>query len=69
MACNKIVTFRVTPGNIHSFRIRSKETLRVMYPECPVFYMIQRNPPPFGIIWINDLCLDFSKEMKDPFSD
>ena len=25
--------FRVTAGNIHSFRIRSKETLRIMYPK------------------------------------
>ena len=25
--------FRVTAGIIHSFRIRSKETLRIMYPK------------------------------------
>ena len=34
--------FRVTAGNIHSFRIRSKETLWIMYPKYPVLDMIQR---------------------------
>ena len=34
--------FRVTAGCIHSFRIRSKETLRIMYPKYSVFDMIQR---------------------------
>ena len=34
--------FRVTAGCIHSFRIRSKETLRIMYPKYPVLDMIQR---------------------------
>ena len=29
-------------GCIHSFRIRSKETLRIMYPKYPVLDMIQR---------------------------
>ena len=28
--------YRVTAGNVHSFRIRSKETLRIMYPKYPV---------------------------------
>ena len=34
--------FRVTAGCIHSFRIRSKETFRNMYPKYPVLDMIQR---------------------------
>ena len=34
--------FRVTSGIIHSFRICSKETLRIMYPRYPVLDMIQR---------------------------
>ena len=34
--------FRVTAGNIHSFRLRSKETLWIMYPKYPVLDMIQR---------------------------
>ena len=34
--------FRVTAGKIHSFRIRSKETLRIIYPKYPVLDMIQR---------------------------
>ena len=34
--------FRVTAGCIHSFRIRSKETFRIMYPKYPVLDMIQR---------------------------
>ena len=34
--------FRVTAGSIRSFRIRSKETLRIMYPKYPVLDMIQR---------------------------
>ena len=34
--------FRVTDGSIRSFRIRSKETLRIMYPKYPVLHMIQR---------------------------
>ena len=33
--------FRVTAGSIDSFRIRSKEKLRIMYPKCPVD-MIER---------------------------
>ena len=36
------VLFRVTAGNIHSFRIRSKETPRIMYPKYPIMDMIQR---------------------------
>ena len=39
---NVLKLFRVTAGNIHSFRIRSKETLRIMYPKCLVLDMIQR---------------------------
>ena len=34
--------FRVTAGSIHSFQIRSKESLRIMYPKYPVLDMIQR---------------------------
>ena len=34
--------FQVTSGNVHSFRIRSKETLRIMYLKYPVLDMIQR---------------------------
>ena len=34
--------FRVTAGSIRSFRIRSKEMLRIMYPKYPVLDMIQR---------------------------
>ena len=34
--------FRVTAGSIHSFRICSKETLRIMNPKYPVWDMIQR---------------------------
>ena len=56
--------FRVTAGSVHSFRIRRKEALRIMYPKYPVL-----DPPPLRIIWINNQFLDFSKETKDPFSD
>ena len=34
--------FRVISGIIHSFRIHSKETLRIMYPKYPVLDRIQR---------------------------
>ena len=34
--------FRVTAGSIRSFRIRSKETLRIMYPKYPVLDLTQR---------------------------
>ena len=37
-----IKLFRATTGCIHSFRIRSKGTLRIMYPKYPVLDMIQR---------------------------
>ena len=37
--------FRVTADCIHSFRIRSKETLRIMHPKNPVLDMIQRIHP------------------------
>ena len=38
-----IKLFRVTAGNtVYSFRIRSKETLRIVYPKYPVLDMIQR---------------------------
>ena len=33
--------FRVTAGNIHSFRIRSKETPRIIYPKYLVLDIIQ----------------------------
>jgi len=34
--------FRVTAGNVHCCQIRSKETLRIMYPKYPALNMIQR---------------------------
>ena len=34
--------FQVISGNVHSFRIRSKEILRIMYLKYPVLDMIQR---------------------------
>ena len=34
--------FRVTAGSVHSFRIRRKEALRIMYPKYPVLDMMQR---------------------------
>ena len=37
--------FRVTADCIHSFRIRSKETLRIVHPKYPVLDMIQRIHP------------------------
>ena len=38
-----IKLFRVTAGNtVYSFQIRSKETVRITYPEYPIFDMIQR---------------------------
>ena len=69
--------FRVTAGCIHCFRIRSKETFRIMYPKYPVLDMFQRIHLRCGgsIIrfWIlvkkrnicfriKNLDLDFSKE-------
>ena len=39
---NVLKFFRVTACCIHSFRIRSKETLRIMYPKYPVLDMIRR---------------------------
>ena len=39
---NVLKLFRVTACCIHSFRIRRKETLRIMYPKCPVLDMIRR---------------------------
>ena len=38
----KKMMFRVTATNVHSFRIRSKETLQIMYPKYPVLDTIQR---------------------------
>ena len=55
--------FRVTAG------CRGKETFRIMYPKYSVLDMIQRNPPPLRIIWINNPLFDFSKETIYPFSD
>ena len=63
--------FQVTAGNVHSFRIRSKETLRIMYPKYPVLDMIQRihlRCGSFGSV-IRDPFLDFSKETKYLFPD
>ena len=40
--------FRVTAGKIHSFRIRSKETLRIIYPKYPVLNLTQRIHPCWG---------------------
>ena len=34
--------FQVTSGNVHSFRTRCKETLRIMYLKYPVLDTIQR---------------------------
>ena len=39
---NVLKLFWVTAGSIHSFQIRSKESLRIVYPEYPVLDMIQR---------------------------
>ena len=61
--------FRVTAGCIHSFRILSKETFRIMYPKYSVFGYDPKNPPPLWIIWINNPVFDFSKETIYLFSD
>ena len=61
--------FRVTAGSVHSFRIRRKEALRVMYPMYPVLNMIQRIHLRWGSFGPITSFLDFSKETKDPFSD
>ena len=69
--------FQVTSGSIHSFQIRSEESLRIMYPKYPVLDMIQRIHRSCGSIihfwilvkkqnvhfWIKNPDLDFSKEM------
>ena len=65
---------RVTAGYIRSFRIRSKETLRIMimYPKYPVLDMIQRiylRCGSFGSIICSGQDLEFSKETKYTFSD
>ena len=39
---NVLKLFRVTACCIHSFRIRRKETLRIMYPKYPVLDVIRR---------------------------
>ena len=39
---NVLKLFRVTACCIHSFRIRSKEMLRIMYLKYPVLNMIRR---------------------------
>ena len=39
---NVLKLFRVTACCIYSFRIRSKETLRIMYPKCLVLDTIRR---------------------------
>ena len=45
---NVIKLFQVTASNIHSFRIHSKEPLRIMYPKYLVLEIIQRIQPPCG---------------------
>ena len=45
---NVIKLFQVTAGNIHSFRIHGKETLRIMYPKYLVLEIIQRIHLPCG---------------------
>ena len=60
--------FRITAGNIHSSRIRSKETIQIMYPKYPVGYD-PKNSSSLWIIRINNPFLNFSKETKYPFSD
>ena len=58
--------FRVTAGCIHSFRIRSKETLRIRAPasdhvsKVSGFGYDPKNPPPLETI------LHFCKETKHP---
>ena len=56
--------FRVTAGCIHSFRILSKETFRIMYPKYSVFGYDPKNPSPLWIIWINNPFFDFSKDIS-----
>ena len=55
--------FRITACCIHSFRIRSGHASNLSS-----FEYDEKNPPPLWIIWINNQFLDFSKEMKYPFS-
>ena len=61
--------FRVNAGCIPSFQILSRETLRIKPSKVSGFEYDPKNPPPLWIIWINNPCLDFSKETKYPFSD
>ena len=66
---NVLKLFRVTTCCIHSFRIRSKEMLRIMYLKYPQSEYDPKNSPPLSIIWINNPFLDFTKEAKYPFTD
>ena len=61
--------FRVTAGNIHSFRIRSGENASDHISNVSGFGYDRNNPPPLWIIWINNPFVDFSKETKYLFSD
>ena len=67
---NVLKLFWVTAGSIHSFQIRSKESVWIMYPKYPVLDMIQRIHLGCGsLFWINNPFLDFSKDMKCSFLD
>ena len=67
--------FQVTATNVHSFRIRSKETLGIMYPKYSVLDMIQRIHLPcrsFGSIirfWILVKKRKIRFRIKNPDSD
>ena len=61
--------FRVTAGCIHSFRIRRKETFRIMYPKYPVLDMIRRihlRYGSFGSIFL--FFFDFRKDKRNKIS-
>ena len=60
--------FRVNSGIIHSFRIRSKQTLRIMYPRYPVLDIAQRIHLRWGSFGSITRFFYFSQETKDPFS-
>ena len=64
MSCIKSVKFRVTAGNIHSFRIRSKETFRVNVSKVSGFGCDPKESTSVVDHLINDPFFDFSKEMK-----
>ena len=59
---------RATAGHGYSFRIFSKETLRIMDPKYPILDMIQWIRLKCGsCTWIHYLDLDFSKETDNLF--